>query len=119
MPLEADLATVLKTACPKVYPRRAPAPIPLRPFLTYTKVGGQVVNYIDPTLPGIRNARVQVNVWCDSELAAGALAIQVENAMRQATVFDARPMGAPIAIDADDPTLVLFGLSIDFTVWYS
>lgn len=118
MALEADLTTVLKSVTAKVYPRRAPAPIPPRPFVTYTKAGGEVVNYIDSTLPGTRNVRIQVNVWCDTELAAGALAAQVEDAMRQATLFDARPIGAAAAIDADDPTLVLFGLRQDYTCWY-
>lgn len=113
--MEAELFTVLKTVAPRVYPDVAPEPMPVRPFVTYQQVGGETLEYLENTPPNLRNARIQVNVWAVSRIAASALALQVEDAMRAAAAFQARPLGAMVA--DYDPDTKVYGARQDFTVW--
>ena len=117
MALESDLTTLLKTVCPRVYPDIAPDPMPVRPFVTYQQVGGEVVNLLANALVDKRNARMQINVCADTRLAASALAGQIEDAMKLAAVFQARPIGTWVS--QHEPQLRLFGAMQDFTIWYA
>lgn len=98
-----------------VWPDIGPDDVEL-PYITYQQVGGDAVNYTDKTLPGSRNARVQVNVWAATRLAASALADQVEDALRLVASFDAEVLGARVAIYEQDTKLR--GARQDFSIWY-
>lgn len=117
MALESDLTTLLKTVCPRVYPDIAPDPMPVRPFVTYQQVGGEVVNFLERALVGKRNARMQINVWADTRLAASVLAGQIEDAIKLSTAFQAEPIGAWVS--QQEPDLRLYGTLQDFSIWYS
>ena len=98
----------------RVFPDWAPSDTP-RPFAICQQVGGESVNFVDNTTPSKRNARVQINVWADSRLAATSLAKQVEDALILAANMQARPLGALIALhDAD---IEAYGAQQDFNVW--
>jgi hypothetical protein len=116
MPLEADLFDVLKAVVPRVYPDLAD-PMPPRPFVTYQQVGGETVEYLDNAAPGLRNARVQVNVWAATRLEANTKARAIEDALRGAGAFQARPAGALVA-DYDVTTKV-YGARQDFLIWHA
>ena len=46
----------------RVFPDEAPFDTP-RPYAFYTQVGGEEPTFIDKTPSGIRNARMQINIW--------------------------------------------------------
>lgn len=111
MTFEADLFTRLKTVCPRVFPDFAPILTP-RPYVTWQQVGGDVINPLDNSKPGVRLPEVQINVWADSRLTAMATIRAIEDAMRAATTFHARPLGDAVAdFDADMP---VYGARQDF-----
>lgn len=115
MALEVDLNALLKTLCPRVYPDVGPEPLPARPYVTWQQVGGEVITFLDRTLPCKRNARMQINVWADTRLASNTLAMQIEDALRLSTAFQASPAGALVA--DHEPDLKLYGCRQDFTIF--
>jgi hypothetical protein len=112
--LETDLYTLLVALCPRVFPDVAPGNTE-RPYITWQQVGGQLISPLANEVPDKRNANIQINVWATTRLEAVALAQQVEAAMIQATVFQARPNMAHIASYEED--LNLYGTVQDFSVW--
>lgn len=115
MALEVDLNTLLKTLCPRVYPDVGPEPLPMRPYVTWQQAGGEAITFLDRTLPGKRNARVQINVWADTRLSANALAMQIEDALRLSQAFQAAPLAALIA--DYELELKLYGTIQDFSIF--
>ena len=84
--------------------------------LPFTRINGKAyVYHRENTLPTVRNARIQINVWAATRIDATALMKQIEDAMIQASAFQARPVGA--LISASDPDRELRGAMQDFTVW--
>ena len=120
MAFEADVANVLKTVCPRVYPDVAPEPLPVRPFVVYQQVGGETINPLTvenaSELPDLRHARMQIVVWDNSRLSASATSRLIEDAMRIATQFEAEPVGA--AVSDYDADVKLYGSRQDFSVWH-
>ena len=120
MAFEADIATVLKTVCPRVYPDVAPEPLPVRPFVVYQQVGGETINPLTvetvAEIPDLHHARMQIVVWDNSRLSASATSRLIEDAMRIATQFKAEPVGA--AVSDYDATVKLYGARADFSVWH-
>lgn len=115
MTVEADIYYALKGLVGnRCYPDFAPLAT-VRPYLTYTQIGGEAVNFVDSTVPSKKNGRFQVNVWGDTRSSVSALMLQVETAMIGATAFQARPLSAP-QNDYDHDMLV-YGAMQDFTVW--
>lgn len=111
MTFEADLYTLLKGVTPRVFPDFAPAGT-TRPYVTWQQVGGAVVNDIANTAPGVRLPELQVNVWANTRAEAMSLIRSIEDAMRGATAFSARPIGDAVAdFDADVP---VYGARQDF-----
>jgi hypothetical protein len=98
----------------RVFPDVAP-PSTERPYITYQQVGGAGVNFIDGSLPGKRNARVQINVWADSRPLASAVARQVEDALRQVAALQPTVLSAPSA--TYEPDTKLRGTMQDFSFW--
>lgn len=111
MSLEEKLTAALRTVCPRVF--RSVAPVGTeQPYITYQRIGGQSVNFLDSTMPDKRNAVMQVNVWGGDP---DALIQQVELTLRAATDLQASPQGE--SRDADEPDMELFGASQDFDIW--
>ena len=114
MTMESDLVTRLKTACPRVFPDFAPTST-TRPYVTYQRIGGDALNYVDNSIPTERNTTVQVDVWADTRLSATALIGQIEDALRTASAFTARPLSG--AIDDYDADIPVYSTLMHFSVW--
>jgi hypothetical protein len=119
MTFEADLYVLLQVAAPdlgtRVYPDFAAVDTP-RPYCTFQQIGGEVINPIGNVAPGKRNAYMQVNVWADTRLQALEISRAIEDAMRAATSFQARPM-ASVACDFD-ADIPVYAARQDFTCWH-
>lgn len=116
MTVESTIYSVVGALCAsRVYPDVAPTGT-ARPYVVYQQVGGQVLNPIDGSAPGDRHARVQVNVWAATRIAATTLMQQIEDAMRPAPAHG-RPVGALIA--RYDEHSELRGAQQDFTFWHT
>jgi hypothetical protein len=89
MSLETDLFTLLKIVCPRVYPDIAPNSTTL-PYITWNQLGGISIKPLNKTVPDKRQAVIQVNVWSKTRAEANSLMLQVDSALRQATVFSAQ-----------------------------
>jgi hypothetical protein len=114
MTIEADLFTVLKTVCARVFPDFAPVDTP-RPYATYQQIGGDALRFLDPTIPSKKNGHYQISVWGDTRASVAALAILIESALIPATAFQASALSAPAAdFDADVP---VYGSRQDFSIW--
>jgi hypothetical protein len=115
MSLETVLTPLLLTVCDEVSPDFADFETP-RPYVTYQRIGGQVIVPLDSTLPGKLNAEVQINVWADTRLAASDLMLAIQSLLIQSTTVTARPLAAPVSdFDSDIP---VYGSRQDFTIWY-
>jgi len=116
MTFEADLFTLLKLDCDRVFPDFAPVSTP-RPYCTYQSIGGQVINPLGNEAPGKRNSEIQVNVWADTRASALTLSRAIEDRMRGATAFIGRPLSAPTSdFDADIP---VYGCLQSFSCWFN
>lgn len=98
----------------RVYPDVAPENT-VRPFITYQQVGGSSANFVDVTVPTKKNSRFQINVWADTRIAAAALAIQVEDALRVVTALQTTVLSAPVA--TYDEVTKMRGTRQDFSFW--
>lgn len=100
----------------RVFPDVAPEET-ARPYITYQQVGGEAVNFVDSTVPSMKNGRWQINVWADSRLDAAPLARLVEDTLRAVTALRPTVLGGPIA--RYDEETKLRGTTQDFSFWYS
>ena len=115
MSLESSIFDALKTLTSnRVYPDVAPAAVD-KPYISYQQVGGGAVNFMESTAVGTRNARMQINCWATTRLAANALARSAEDAL--VTTLKATVLGALTSIYEEDTQL--FGTRQDFGIWYS
>lgn len=96
----------------RVFPDIAPAGT-ARPYITYQQVGGEAVNFLDPTVPSKKRSRFQLNVWSDTRASVAALAIAVEDALRQVASLQTTVEGAPVA--SYEPETNLRGSLQDFS----
>lgn len=115
MTMESDLYTLLKAKCARVFPETAPA-LTATPYAIYQQMGGQVINPMDNSAPGLRNARIIVKVWSTVRSEAVSIADQIEDAMRNPTGFKARPVAA--RFNDYDEDLNLYGTEQEFSLWY-
>lgn len=116
MTFEADLYTLLKAVTPRVFPDFAPVDT-LRPYVTFQAIGGDVINPLSGAAPGKRNAEMQINVWSDKRSDALSVSRAIEDSMRAATAFLARPLSAAVSdYDADVP---VYGSRQDFSCWFT
>lgn len=114
MTIEASLYNALKVICPRTFPDIAPTDT-LRPYVTYTQFGGQVINPLANDVPNKQNGYFQINVWSNTRSEASSMMLQIETALRGAAAFVARPMSAP-ASDYDHDMLV-YGSRQDWSIW--
>jgi hypothetical protein len=86
-----------------------------QPYITYQRVGGDAVNFLDRTKPSQRNYRFQFNVWADSWLEATTLAEQIEDILRLHPSLQTTVEGSAFDVYEDDTKL--YGTSQDFSFW--
>lgn len=98
----------------RVFPDVAPFNTP-RPYIIYQQIGGRVINPLGNEQPEKQNGFFQISAWSDSRATTAAIMLQIETAMRGASVFVASPQSAPIA--EHEPDLNRYGASQDFSVW--
>lgn len=115
MTVESDIYTALKVLVSnRCFPDVAPIST-VRPYITYTQIGGEAIGYMENTVPDGKHGRFQVNVWADTRASASSTMLAVEAALIQATAFSARPVSAP---SSDyDHDMNLYGSMQDFSVF--
>jgi hypothetical protein len=116
MTFEADVDTLVKSVCPRFFMDFAPVGT-ARPYVTAQQVGGSVINPLANDPPGSRNSELQINVWANSRREAMMVSRAIEDAMRAATAFIARPVGAAVAVA--DPDVPVYGARQDFSCWHT
>ena len=115
MSLESDLFAVLgPLAGGRAYPDFAKLGS-VTPYITYDQAGGRAINFLEAGVIGKRNARVQINCWASTRLAANELARAVEDALMTSNL-KAYVLGAFSVSSNSD--LNLYGTRQDFSVWY-
>lgn len=98
----------------RVYPDLAPTGT-VAPYIVYQQVGGEAPTFLERAVPSKKNGRFQITPWTATREATSALAVLIESAMVAATAFQAKPLGAPVALYDEDTKLR--GSTQDFTVW--
>lgn len=117
MSVEATIYEALRAlVSDRVFPDVAPEETP-RPYITYQQVGGNSVNFLDPTTPSKKNGRWQINVWADTRTEAAPLMRLVEDTLRGVLALQTTVLGAPIA--RYDEETKLRGMTQDFSFWFS
>ena len=114
MSMESDLVTLLKTACPRVFPDLAPATT-ARPYLTWQGIGGQTARYTENTAANKRNMLMQVNAWSATRAEALALIRQAEDLLCASTAFVVDPLGEALSTYEEDTQL--YGCIQRFSIW--
>jgi len=113
MSVESSIFNALKgLVSNRVFPDIAPE-LTARPYITYQQVGGLAVNFLDPTVPGKKRSRFQINVWGDTRAQVATLAGQVEDGLRAVTALQPTVEGAPVA--SYEPDTKLRGSMQDFS----
>ena len=114
--MEVDLeALVNPLLTGGLWPDIAPAGTRM-PYATYSQDGGAVVNPINGADPGIKSARVQINVWATTRNTANTKMRAIEAALRPAP-FGGRPIGALVA--TINEITEARGAMQDFEVWWN
>lgn len=101
MSLESDLQTLLKTVTTRVYPDFAPNGT-AEPYIVWKQLGGVALRPLGREVPNRRGALIAVSVWSKTRSEANTLALAADSALRQASVFDAKPQGEFMAVTDDD-----------------
>lgn len=115
MALEASIKTALAAvAGGRVYPDTTPDK-PVFPCVVYQQVGGEVLNPLEATDPGLDHARVQFWVHAKTRLEASTIAREVRIALMSS--LKAYAYSAPVS--TYDDALKLYGARTDFGVWYA
>jgi hypothetical protein len=116
--MKAKIVPVLLAVCPRVYLQGTAPAMVARPYITYYKIAGQSINYVDDAIPETRNGAMQVCVWSERQMEADAMIQQVEDAIRTAKTIQGRPLAD--AIDAPyEPDTKLCGSIQRFDIWAS
>lgn len=114
MSVESDLHDLLEIECPRVFPDYAP-PNTTLPYVTYQKIGGRPIVSFNKDVPNKIFSMFQINVWSATRLQADALAWSIDEALRTAIVFDAKPETDPVSVFEDDAPN-LRGTRQDFSI---
>lgn len=117
MSVEASIYTALKSLVNnRVYRDIAPQTVIALPRITFQQVGGDAVNFLDPSVPSKKNGRWQINCWGERRDDVMALARDVEDTLRAYTVLQATVLGAAVALYEEETRL--FGSMQDYSFWY-
>lgn len=116
MSLESSIFDALKSLVSnRVYQDVGPLGA-VRPYITYQQVGGVAVNLLEAAHPGKRNARMQINCWATTRLAASNLGRSAESALVTTAALATSVIGAAVSVFEEDTQL--YGTRQDFSVWY-
>lgn len=117
MSLESDIVAALTSLVSgRVFPDEAPYGT-ARPYLIYQQVGGAAENFLESTLVGKRNARIQITCWADTRATANAIARSAESALVLSSL-KTTVLGAFISIPPSDTDPPRYGTQQDFSTWY-
>lgn len=115
MTIESDIFDALKgLVSNRCYPDVAPAGV-ARPYIVWQQVGGAAINFLEASVVGKRNARIQVACWADSRQIVATLARGAEDALL-ASALNPTVVGAMTA--THEPETNLYGALQDFSAWY-
>lgn len=112
--MEADLNTLLKAICPRVFPDVAPSGTAL-PYVTWQGLGGESLSFLDNTTGDKRNTLMQIGVYSSTRLQALQLVRQIEDAMRASAAFVCKPTGEPLSTYELDT--LIYGALQRFEIW--
>lgn len=116
MTFETDLFDALKALVGnRVYPSGELPAKPGRPYIVYTQIGGPSATYLEKVVPNLKGARLQLNVWGNTNAEVKALALQADAALTTASAFDAKPLGAYTSLFEEQTKLN--GTRQDFHIW--
>ena len=116
MSVEAELTTLLKTLCDRVFPDVAPAGT-ARPYVTYSGIGGKPLRFLDNTAGDKRNTIMQINVWSSTRAQTMDLIRDIEEALCASATFTATPMDEPFSAYEEDAEPPLYGANQDFSIY--
>lgn len=115
MSMSAQIFTALRNlVADRVYPDVGPD-APIVPYMTYQRVGGDPINYLDNSQPGKGNARMQISVWAATHTEAELLIQQAETALRAAANLSATVSAGPMS--TSDPVTKYRGMIQFFSCW--
>ncbi|GAB3416648.1 DUF3168 domain-containing protein [Massilia agilis] len=114
MTLEERLTSLLRGICPNIYRTVAPFDAP-RPYVTYQRIGGNSLVWMDNTLADKRNALCQINTWAEDPAQSDALIQAIESALLASPDLKAEPQGE--SQDASEPDMELYGARQDWSIW--
>ena len=114
MSLESKLVTALSGICPRVRPDWAEDDVAL-PFITFSRLGGSLINPISNVLPDKSNMFVQINVYSRDRAETVTMIKQVHDTLFVASTFTARANGGP-RWDFDSDSGLRWA-SQDFSIW--
>lgn len=112
--MEADLNTLLKAICSRVFPDVAPSGTAL-PYVTWQSLGGESRYTLANTPIDKRNTLMQINVWSATRKEANTLARAIESAVTASPTFVATPEGEPASVHEEDTGL--YGAIQRYSIW--
>lgn len=98
----------------RVYPGVAPEGAG-QPRITYHWVGGKPLNFL-AGVPGLRNGRLQVDVWALLDRNAARIIRQAEDALRLSPVLRATTESG--ALSDHEPDTKLYARKQTFSIWF-
>ncbi|MDI4633291.1 DUF3168 domain-containing protein [Pelomonas sp. V22] len=116
MSVEAELTTLLKTVCPRVYPDVAPAGV-ARPYVTYSGIGGKPMRFLDNTAGDKRNTIMQVSVYSSTRAQTMDLIRAIEELLCGSATLVAMPMDEPYSTYEEDADPPIYGANQDFSIY--
>lgn len=115
MTIEKEIFSLLSPLVNKrVYPDTPPDVFDT-PFIVYQQISGNVVQYVDGSLPDKHNARVQFWIWGTTRQEVSALARSLQETLTGSGLV-CEPYGE--FTSAYDDSVKLYGARQDFGFWY-
>jgi hypothetical protein len=116
--VETDLLALLQVQCPRAFADFAPQGTAC-PLVTFSHLGGRVMDYLDNTVSDKRHTFFTINAWANTRRESIELIRAIEAALRAASVFTARPDDEPFTNVETDIQPPRYGASQVFEIWSS
>jgi hypothetical protein len=113
MAVEEDFYTVLRTVADRVYPIIMPQNTTLD-AITYQVIDSVPENSLDG-YAGLKNSRIQVDVWSATYAGSKALAKRVHNVINESDVITAIMISENELYETETQD---YRVSMDFSVWH-
>lgn len=101
MTVQEALRALILSACPRVYPDKAPPEVTL-PYVVYFKVGGRPLRWLDNTAADKRHGVFQFTTWAATRKESVLLAKQIEDLLSAATTMNVTPDDEPTDVTDDE-----------------